>query len=165
MVISDFYDPKGFEAGINTLRYNKFEPFVLQVYDKREAEKREREAQKIADARERQAREAEALKAQAERERLAQQRAASDLARARSNDAYIGSDEDDPESYYPGKLAAEGAAEAIVLTLSGPAMPTWCLTQRYTRSASGIEFGKVSEDRGTQMSLLEGWATENPQIN
>src|SRR5947209_11731005 len=72
------------------------------------------------------------------------------------NDAYIGSDEDDPETYYPGKLAAEGAAEAIVLTLSGPAMPTWCLTQRYTRTASGIEFGKVSEDRGTQMSLLEG---------
>jgi len=38
VVISDFYDPKGFEQGINTLRYNKFEPFVLQVYDKREAD-------------------------------------------------------------------------------------------------------------------------------
>ena len=38
VVISDFYDPKGFEQGINTLRYNKFEPFILQVYDKREAE-------------------------------------------------------------------------------------------------------------------------------
>jgi uncharacterized protein (DUF58 family) len=38
VVISDFYDPKGFEQGINTLRYHKFEPFVLQVYDKREAE-------------------------------------------------------------------------------------------------------------------------------
>ncbi len=37
VVISDFYDPAGFEAGINTLRYNKFEPFVLQVYDQREA--------------------------------------------------------------------------------------------------------------------------------
>lgn len=37
VLISDFYDPKGFEAGINTLRYNKFEPFVLQVYDLREA--------------------------------------------------------------------------------------------------------------------------------
>ena len=34
VVISDFYDPRGFEQGINTLRYNKFEPFVLQVYDK-----------------------------------------------------------------------------------------------------------------------------------
>lgn len=38
VVISDFYDPSGFEQGINTLRYNKFEPFVLQVYDLREAE-------------------------------------------------------------------------------------------------------------------------------
>ncbi len=38
VVISDFYDPKGFEAGMNTLRYHRFEPFVLQVYDKREAE-------------------------------------------------------------------------------------------------------------------------------
>jgi len=37
VVISDFYDPKGFEHGINTLRYYKHEPFVLQVYDQREA--------------------------------------------------------------------------------------------------------------------------------
>lgn len=82
------------------------------------------------------------------------------------NDAYVGDESDDPETYYPGKLADEGdAAEAIVLTLSGPAIPTWCLTQRYTRSDSGIEFGELREDHGTQMSLLEGWATEKPQIN
>jgi uncharacterized protein (DUF58 family) len=37
VVISDFYDPRGFADGINTLRYNKFEPFVLQVYDEKEA--------------------------------------------------------------------------------------------------------------------------------
>jgi len=37
VVISDFYDPAGFEAGINELRYNKFEPFVLQVFDRDEA--------------------------------------------------------------------------------------------------------------------------------
>lgn len=37
VVISDFYDPAGFEQGINTLRYHKFEPFVLQVYDLKEA--------------------------------------------------------------------------------------------------------------------------------
>jgi uncharacterized protein (DUF58 family) len=37
VVISDFYDPKGFEEGINELRYNKFEPFVLQVFDAKEA--------------------------------------------------------------------------------------------------------------------------------
>jgi uncharacterized protein (DUF58 family) len=37
VIISDFYDPEGFEAGLNTLRYNRFEPFVLQVYDLKEA--------------------------------------------------------------------------------------------------------------------------------
>lgn len=37
VMVSDFYDPRGFEEGINTLRYNRFEPFVLQVYDQREA--------------------------------------------------------------------------------------------------------------------------------
>jgi uncharacterized protein (DUF58 family) len=37
VVISDFYDPDGFEQGLNTLRYHKFEPFVLQTYDLREA--------------------------------------------------------------------------------------------------------------------------------
>lgn len=36
IVISDFYDPDGFEEGINSLRYNGFEPFVLQIYDQRE---------------------------------------------------------------------------------------------------------------------------------
>ncbi len=38
VLLSDFYDPEGFQQGINTLRYHKFEPFVLQVYDQREAE-------------------------------------------------------------------------------------------------------------------------------
>lgn len=37
VVLSDFYDPRGFEEGLNTLRYNKFEPFVLQVFDQKEA--------------------------------------------------------------------------------------------------------------------------------
>jgi uncharacterized protein (DUF58 family) len=40
VLISDFYDPKGFEQGLNTLRYHKFEPFVLQTYDLREASPR-----------------------------------------------------------------------------------------------------------------------------
>lgn len=31
ILISDFYDPAGFERGINVLRYNKFEPRVLHV--------------------------------------------------------------------------------------------------------------------------------------
>ncbi|MFK7990174.1 MAG: DUF58 domain-containing protein [Sandaracinaceae bacterium] len=33
IVISDLYDPEGFEDGINTLRYHKFEPYVIQVFD------------------------------------------------------------------------------------------------------------------------------------
>jgi uncharacterized protein (DUF58 family) len=37
VLITDLYDPAGFEAGINVLRYNKFEPYVLHVVDEREA--------------------------------------------------------------------------------------------------------------------------------
>ncbi|AKT43176.1 DUF58 domain-containing protein [Chondromyces crocatus] len=37
VIVSDLYDPAGFERGINVLRYNKFEPFVLHVVDPREA--------------------------------------------------------------------------------------------------------------------------------
>ncbi|EYF08978.1 DUF58 domain-containing protein [Chondromyces apiculatus] len=37
VLVSDLYDPAGFERGINVLRYNKFEPFVLHVADPREA--------------------------------------------------------------------------------------------------------------------------------
>jgi hypothetical protein len=34
--VSDLYDPRGFEKGINVLRYNKFDPFVVHVVDKAE---------------------------------------------------------------------------------------------------------------------------------
>jgi uncharacterized protein (DUF58 family) len=37
VLISDLYDPQGFEQGINVLRYNKFEPFVLHVVDPEDA--------------------------------------------------------------------------------------------------------------------------------
>ncbi len=37
VLISDLYDPAGFERGINVLRYNKFDPFVVHVVDPREA--------------------------------------------------------------------------------------------------------------------------------
>ena len=33
ILLSDLYDPHGFERGINVLRYNKFEPFVLHIVD------------------------------------------------------------------------------------------------------------------------------------
>jgi uncharacterized protein (DUF58 family) len=38
VLISDFYDPAGYEEGINVLRYNKYEPFVIQLYDRKEAD-------------------------------------------------------------------------------------------------------------------------------
>lgn len=37
VLISDLYDPAGFEHGINVLRYNKFEPYVLHIVDQGEA--------------------------------------------------------------------------------------------------------------------------------
>ncbi len=33
VLLSDLFDPKGFERGLNLLRYSKFEPFVLHVLD------------------------------------------------------------------------------------------------------------------------------------
>jgi len=33
VLISDLYDPAGFEKGLNVLRYNKFDPFVVHVVD------------------------------------------------------------------------------------------------------------------------------------
>ena len=37
VLFSDLYDPAGFERGINVLRYNKFEPFVVHLVDPAEA--------------------------------------------------------------------------------------------------------------------------------
>jgi uncharacterized protein (DUF58 family) len=37
VLFSDLYDPAGFEAGINTLRFNKFEPYVVELVDPAEA--------------------------------------------------------------------------------------------------------------------------------
>jgi uncharacterized protein (DUF58 family) len=36
VLISDLYDPAGFEGGINVLRYNKFEPYVLHLINPRD---------------------------------------------------------------------------------------------------------------------------------
>ncbi|MFO0646669.1 MAG: DUF58 domain-containing protein [Polyangiales bacterium] len=38
VIISDLYDPAGFEHGINAIRYLKFEPMVIHVVDPREAD-------------------------------------------------------------------------------------------------------------------------------
>jgi uncharacterized protein (DUF58 family) len=37
VLLTDLYDPAGFERGINVLRYNKFEPFVMHVTDPSDA--------------------------------------------------------------------------------------------------------------------------------
>ncbi len=37
IVVSDFYDPAGYEEGLNLLRYHRFEPTVLQVWSEAEA--------------------------------------------------------------------------------------------------------------------------------
>jgi uncharacterized protein (DUF58 family) len=37
VLISDFYDPAGYEQAINMLRYNRFEPFAIQVLDPAES--------------------------------------------------------------------------------------------------------------------------------
>ena len=37
ILLSDLYDPHGFEAGINVLRFNKYEPVVLHLMDRRDA--------------------------------------------------------------------------------------------------------------------------------
>jgi uncharacterized protein (DUF58 family) len=37
VLVSDFYDPAGFEHGINVLRFEGFEPYVIHLVDEREA--------------------------------------------------------------------------------------------------------------------------------
>jgi uncharacterized protein (DUF58 family) len=37
VLFSDLYDPAGFEAGINILRFNEFEPYVVELVDPAEA--------------------------------------------------------------------------------------------------------------------------------
>lgn len=37
VIVSDLYDPAGFERGLNAIRYQKFEPMVIHVVDPREA--------------------------------------------------------------------------------------------------------------------------------
>ena len=37
VLFSDLYDPAGFEAGINMLRFNKFEPYVVELVDPSDA--------------------------------------------------------------------------------------------------------------------------------
>ncbi len=38
IVVTDLYDPEGFERGINAIRYRKYEPIVVHVVDPRDAD-------------------------------------------------------------------------------------------------------------------------------
>jgi uncharacterized protein (DUF58 family) len=38
VVISDLFDPGGFERGLDLLRHNRYEPHVVQIFDRHEAE-------------------------------------------------------------------------------------------------------------------------------
>lgn len=38
VVVSDLYDPAGFERGLDILRHRKYEPHLVQIYDRKEAE-------------------------------------------------------------------------------------------------------------------------------
>jgi len=38
LVISDLFDPSGYERGLDVLRHHRYEPHVIQIYDRREAE-------------------------------------------------------------------------------------------------------------------------------
>ncbi len=37
VVLSDLFDPKGFQHGLDLLRHHRYEPHVIQVYDRRDA--------------------------------------------------------------------------------------------------------------------------------
>jgi hypothetical protein len=83
------------------------------------------------------------------------------------NDAFMSNDAGPRavETYYPGKLAAEGARECIMLTVSGPGIRTWCLEVPYERNGSEIRLGEAVEASGGQLGFLEGWASVEPKIH
>ncbi|HKD82559.1 MAG TPA: hypothetical protein VKH81_22910 [Candidatus Angelobacter sp.] len=82
------------------------------------------------------------------------------------NDAFIGEQAtpDFLESYYPGKLKADGAQECIMLAISGPAIQTWVIEVPYERTGDKIEFGRIREEIGGELGFLEGWASEEPEV-
>src|SRR5512146_2384124 len=82
------------------------------------------------------------------------------------NDAYWSTKTgaEDVEGYYPGKLAAEGAKECIMLTVSGPGIQTWCVDVPYVRSGKKIEFNQAMESFGHAIGFLEGWAQQGARV-
>ena len=62
--------------------------------------------------------------------------------------------------YYPGKLAAEGAAECILLTISGPGIASWEVRIPYQRGTDGFTFSEAEESNSIQLNLLGDWASD-----
>jgi hypothetical protein len=93
-------------------------------------------------------------------------REAGALALITCNDAYWANDANQEylESYYPGKLAAEGARECIMLTVSGPAVQTWCVDAPYERVGETILFGVSSQSLGEELGFLENWRTQSVRV-
>ena len=71
---------------------------------------------------------------------------------------------EDVESYFPGKLAAEDAEECIMLAITGPAIQTWIIEVPYDRAGDKIKFGPAREEIGGEVGFLDGWASEEPQV-
>ena len=38
IIVSDLYDPEGFQPGLDILRHHRYEPHLVQIYDRKEAE-------------------------------------------------------------------------------------------------------------------------------
>jgi len=85
--------------------------------------------------------------------------AAKALALVTCNDAYWDNNASPEylEGYYPGKLAAEGAKECLMLTVSGPAVQTWCVDVAYERVGNTIVFGAPAESFGDEIGFLDNW--------
>lgn len=66
----------------------------------------------------------------------------------------------DDGSYYWGKLEAEKAPEAILVTVSGPGITNWEGTLPFERQDERFVFGELREETGTPLLFLEGWANQ-----
>jgi hypothetical protein len=93
-------------------------------------------------------------------------RATNALALITCNDAFWNDNagKDYMESYYPGKMAAEGSKECIMLTVSGPGIRTWVAEVSYERTETEILFGELQQESGGDLGMLEGWASDDPAI-
>jgi hypothetical protein len=93
-------------------------------------------------------------------------RAENALALITCNDAFVSKNAgpEEVETYYPGKLAAEGANECIFVSLSGPGIRNWSIEVPYERNGSEIRFGEPREESGGEIGFLESWASSESKV-